>query len=38
VYADDVNLLGVIVDTMKKKHRKLIDPRRELDIEANRGN
>jgi hypothetical protein len=35
VYADDVNLLGDNIDTIKKNTETLIDPRKEVGLEVN---
>jgi hypothetical protein len=37
VYADDVNLLGDNIDTIKKNTLTLIDPSKEVDLEAATG-
>jgi hypothetical protein len=37
VYADDVNLLGDNIDTIKRKTQNLIDGRKEIGLEVNRG-
>jgi hypothetical protein len=34
-YADDVNLLGDNIDTIKKNTETLVDPIREVDLEIN---
>jgi hypothetical protein len=38
VYADDVNLLGDNIDTIKKKTESLIDTSKEVCIEVNTKN
>jgi hypothetical protein len=38
VYADDVNLLGDIIDTIKKNTQTLIDASKEIGLEVNREN
>jgi hypothetical protein len=35
VYADDVNLLGDNIDTIKKNTKTLIDASKEVDLEVN---
>jgi retron-type reverse transcriptase len=37
-YADDVNLLGDNIDTIKKNTKTLIDASKEVDLEINREN
>jgi hypothetical protein len=37
VYADDVNLLGDVIDTIKKNTQTLIDASKEVDLEVNTG-
>jgi hypothetical protein len=36
VYADDVNLLGDNIDTIKRNTQTLIDASKEIDLEVNR--
>jgi hypothetical protein len=38
VYADDVNLLGDNIDTIKRNTETLIDANKEVDLQVNREN